>query len=303
MAVGAKGCGTGGNHRNSDLLLSLLVQKSLLEFHRVTGLAAKLIPPTLPVRAVRFGSEDNAFCRVMAGDGLCCRTCHQTQLELLRRLEHKLKPQQACCPGGMVHLAVPIVLGGRHVGTILGGRIRVRGEGRHGFSAVMPGGGKRTGSARRRQLRAAYEQTPVFSPERIHAATQLLDVLARLFAEALAHQPSPVRAGNPPQLTKAQEFVQQHLHDHLTTREAAHALNLSEAYFCRRFHRLAGKTFHAYVAETRTEAAKAALRDTEQGISDIALAVGFQSISDFNRVFKAHAGMTPSQYRLTHWVK
>jgi AraC-like DNA-binding protein len=130
----------------------------------------------------------------------------------------------------------------------------------------------------------------------------LLDVLARLFAEALAHQP-PRRASHPPGLLKAEEFVHSHLQEHLTTREAAHALRLSEAYFCRRFHRLTGQTFHAYVAGARTEAAKAALRDTEQSISDVALAVGFQSISDFNRVFKAHAGMTPSQFRLAHWSR
>lgn len=152
-------------------------------------------------------------------------------------------------------------------------------------------------------MQTALDSAPVFTPERIRAAARLLDVLARLFAEVLSPLPPVPLEKRSPRWRQAEEFVQSHLHEHLTTREAAHALNLSEAYFCRMFHRLTGRTFHAYVAEARIEAAKAALQTSEQTVTEVALAVGFQSVSDFNRVFKARASLTPTEFRRRHAVR
>ncbi len=303
MAAGAKAGRTEGKPAGSILLRSLLVRKSLLEFHRVTGLAARLLPATLPDRAVRFGAEDNPFCREALNETACERNCHQTQLTLLGRLERKLTPQQACCPAGMVHLAVPVVIQGRHVGTILGGRVRMQGAGDPGFQAASLLKRSRKSPPRLRQMQTALDSAPVFTPERIRAAARLLDVLARLFAEVLSPLPPVPLEKRSPRWRQAEEFVQSHLHEHLTTREAAHALNLSEACFCRMFHRLTGRTFHAYVAEARIEAAKAALQTSEQTVTEVALAVGFQSVSDFNRVFKARASLTPTEFRRRHAVR
>jgi transcriptional regulator GlxA family with amidase domain len=51
------------------------------------------------------------------------------------------------------------------------------------------------------------------------------------------------------------------------------------------------------VAQARVERARTLLLDSQQRIGEIASAAGFQSASDFNRVFKATAGMTPSEFR------
>jgi AraC-like DNA-binding protein len=39
------------------------------------------------------------------------------------------------------------------------------------------------------------------------------------------------------------------------------------------------------------------LRNADLRVSEIAFAVGFQSLSQFNRVFKKLAGKSPTQYR------
>jgi AraC-like DNA-binding protein len=39
------------------------------------------------------------------------------------------------------------------------------------------------------------------------------------------------------------------------------------------------------------------LRNSNSRISEIAFAVGFQSLSQFNRVFKELSGKSPSRYR------
>lgn len=66
------------------------------------------------------------------------------------------------------------------------------------------------------------------------------------------------------------------------------------------FRRLSGTTFRNYVAAERVEAARAALVNTHQSVRQNALAAGFQSISDFNRVFQARVRMTTTQCRKKH---
>ncbi|MBB6096121.1 AraC-like DNA-binding protein [Povalibacter uvarum] len=57
-------------------------------------------------------------------------------------------------------------------------------------------------------------------------------------------------------------------------------------------------SFHDFVNRQRIDDAKVALRSSpERPILEIALDVGFNSKSTFNAAFRAHAGMTPSEYR------
>lgn len=64
--------------------------------------------------------------------------------------------------------------------------------------------------------------------------------------------------------------------------------------------RLGHRNFSSFVNGYRLEEAKVALADPTQvevPVLTIALDAGFQSIGPFNRAFKAHAGMTPSEFR------
>jgi AraC-like DNA-binding protein len=66
---------------------------------------------------------------------------------------------------------------------------------------------------------------------------------------------------------------------------------------------LGHRNFVDFVNRYRLAETKAALIDPAQEavpILTIALDAGFQSIGPFNRAFKAHTGMTPSEYRRDH---
>ena len=57
-------------------------------------------------------------------------------------------------------------------------------------------------------------------------------------------------------------------------------------------------TFSQLLARARVEHAEAVmLRTPEAGISEIAMAVGFDNISYFSTIFRKYAGMTPVEYR------
>ena len=290
-------CGPDAGVLPRGLAQSPLVRGSLAEFHRATGLAAKLVPAALPTRLIRFGAQENDFCRAAVCNPDGCPGCHQAQLTLLRRLGGKLKPQQVSCRCGLIQLAVPVMAAGRHVATVIGGKVRVGRSDAPAFEALLPQlrlhGGKRD----LWRLRADYYRVPVLTVQKLRAAVRLLDMLARLFAETLAHPPPPRSPTDPPCICEAKQFVRLHLGERLTNRQAAQALHLEESYFCRLFHRLTKMTFHAYVAQARVEQARTLLLNSHQPIGQIAAAAGFQSASDFNRIFKARVGMTPTDFR------
>ncbi len=79
----------------------------------------------------------------------------------------------------------------------------------------------------------------------------------------------------------------------------AGAVNTSTFYFCKMFKKATGITFTDYLSRVRIEKAKNLLLNPNMRISEIAYAVGFQSLTHFNRMFHKLAGRSPTEYRET----
>jgi AraC-like DNA-binding protein len=72
---------------------------------------------------------------------------------------------------------------------------------------------------------------------------------------------------------------------------------LSAFQFLRAFRRLTGTTPHQYVLRARLRESAATLRTTDRKILEIALACGFNDLSNFNHAFRAEFGASPRAYR------
>ena len=70
-------------------------------------------------------------------------------------------------------------------------------------------------------------------------------------------------------------------------------------HFCKVFHRSTGLKFTDYVTRVRLEEARTQLLNPNRRISEIAYDVGFQSLTQFNRMFKRVFGQSPTEFR-TH---
>jgi AraC-like DNA-binding protein len=99
-------------------------------------------------------------------------------------------------------------------------------------------------------------------------------------------------------IRKARAFIHDHSGDELSLREVAKAVYTSANYLSEKFKEATGTNFVRYVAQTRYEKAATLLRESDLRVSEIAFAAGFQSLSQFNRVFKKLSGRSPSEYRL-----
>lgn len=74
---------------------------------------------------------------------------------------------------------------------------------------------------------------------------------------------------------------------------------MSPAHFSRKFTATFGETPHRYLQRRRIERAMAMLRDQDRSVTDVALAVGYDSPGTFSRTFREITGSSPSEYRTT----
>jgi two-component system response regulator YesN len=106
----------------------------------------------------------------------------------------------------------------------------------------------------------------------------------------------------PVEIWKARKFIEEHAGDELSLPRVAKAVNIHPNYLSERFKQVTGMNFVEYIACTRFKKACRLLHDGDLKISDIAFAAGFQSLSQFNRVFKRLSGKSPTQFRAARRV-
>lgn len=92
-------------------------------------------------------------------------------------------------------------------------------------------------------------------------------------------------------------YIETHYADGSLT-EVAKMLHLDIATLSREIHRQTGKTYTGLVQEKRLTQAAFLLRTTDWNIDDIAVAVGYENISYFHRLFRSTYGISPRNYRV-----
>jgi AraC-like DNA-binding protein len=110
----------------------------------------------------------------------------------------------------------------------------------------------------------------------------------------------PSRA-EPVEIWKARKFIHEHFDGELSLTKVAISVNIHPNYLSEKFKQVTGVKFVVYIAHLRIDKALTLLQDPALRVSEIAFAVGFQSLSQFNRVFKKLLGKSPSAYRATRF--
>lgn len=83
----------------------------------------------------------------------------------------------------------------------------------------------------------------------------------------------------------------------LTIEDLSREVALSPYYLIRLFRRAYKQTPHQYLVEKRIAKAKELLRNSDLSITEICVAVGYESLGSFSTLFRKMAGLSPSEYR------
>ena len=88
-----------------------------------------------------------------------------------------------------------------------------------------------------------------------------------------------------------------YLENSISLQELSRRLGTNQSYVSRALNQGLETSYSNFINRLRVEHAKSLIDTGEGTLLDIALASGFGSKASFNRAFKLHAGVTPSQYR------
>jgi AraC family transcriptional regulator len=103
-------------------------------------------------------------------------------------------------------------------------------------------------------------------------------------------------------VNRAIDVIVTQLDQPLRLEEISRAAGFSPCHFHRIFSALMGETLGQFVKRVRLERALSLMsRTPKRPLTDIALACGFASSSDFSRSFKQRYGLPPSRFDLKAW--
>lgn len=150
-------------------------------------------------------------------------------------------------------------------------------------------------------VRPAFET--IFEKPPVERLLALLGILVRV-AEDRHATPLASAPAQAPDLKESRERIDRvltHMHLHyaraISLDELADIAALSVSGLHRMFRRHTGGTISDYLMRMRIGDACARLSSTGQAIHHISDAVGYASLANFNRQFRALKGMTPREYR------
>ncbi|MHC5250259.1 helix-turn-helix domain-containing protein [Enterococcus sp. LJL90] len=98
-------------------------------------------------------------------------------------------------------------------------------------------------------------------------------------------------------LDDAISYLEENFRKEVSLESLAQATNYSTTYLSKLFKSELGINFYEYLTRCRLQHAVKALADTQLKIADIAYENGFSDIKAFNKMFKKHFALTPSEYR------
>jgi AraC family transcriptional regulator len=100
-----------------------------------------------------------------------------------------------------------------------------------------------------------------------------------------------------PRMLQARQFIEARYLEPIKTQDVADHVALSEYHFARLFKAAFEVTVHQFVLRLRLDKARHLLESSVMRITDIAYAVGYNSLSAFINAFRRQFGVPPSAYR------
>ena len=284
------------NHRLAERLAGSSLFR---EFQRAFEVATAL---PLTLRAVESwqlahtkSRNQNAFCALVSQTNNSCAACLQMQQRVCAGVNGV--PCTLSCAFGLNESAVGVKIGKEIIAYLQTGQVF--------FKPPSPEQSKRALKQIREwgldlgngQAARCYQATPVVHRKEYQARVQLL----QFFADQLGTLANQIvllqKNAEPVQITRARELIEVQYQKDISLAMMSRQVGMSTFYFCKRFKQSTGTNYTDYISRVRTEKAKNHLLNPNCRVSEIAYQVGFQSLTQFNRVFKRITGESPTGYR------
>ena len=263
-------------------------------FFKATGLPLVLRPLEYWQLAHHGKKHENPFCARLAEQPATLAVCLEAHDRMIRHTGDL--PHTVTCPFGLTETAVSVKLGEKTIGYLRIGQVLRRAPSRadtEKVKATLENHGIRFSGT----VRKDWEHNPLIPAEKYDAIVRLLTFFAAQLSTLINQIMVEKQSAEPPIVQKARQYIEANKKEALSLSVVAAASGASVFHFCKVFHKATGLKFTDYVARVRLEDARTQLLNPNRRISEVAYDVGFQSLTQFNRLFKRVFGQSPSEFR------
>ncbi len=264
-------------------------------FENATGLPLQLHAVGEALSGLKDRPRSNAFCSLLAEKNQACAACFALQ----KRLEDEagMEPRSLHCFAGLCESAVPVRVGDKVIAFLQTGQILLHRPDAEEFTKLTRQLIAWGTQVDLKKAEEAWFSTVVLAPAQYESMLRLLHIFAGHLSACASALAFETPDSEPESIARAKRIIGATAGEEISLGHVARAVNVSAGYFSELFHKATGMTFTDYVARVRVEKVKMLLQNPRLQITTIAYDTGFQSLSQFNRVFKHVTGTTPRAYR------
>lgn len=283
-----------------ETLLRHLRQSPLLDryvraFRQATGLSLWLTGPDTSHSCEAI----NPFCRTVTHQTGGCEACERSHSELISRGGQEAVTVK--CFARLRETAVPVRFGRMLIGHLRTGQVFAEPPKESHFQQALKvlREDPEFRECHLEPLRAAYFSGKVLTEEHYQSIIDLLVIFGVQLSCELERIPQTGESSLPEPVGKVCRHLKANFDSEFSLETLAGIACLSPHHLCTVFKSSTGMTLTEFQNRHRILQAKKRLASRHARINEVALDVGFGSLSQFNRSFRKYAGLTPTEFR-TH---
>jgi AraC-like DNA-binding protein/ligand-binding sensor protein len=252
-------------------------------------------PVTKKLNTFERNPQISPVCSLIHTTDKGIKACIKTDTVNWSRIYRTRKDFSYICHAGLVDIAVPVIIEGNHIATILAGQFFPYKPTPENFTAFYEK--VKTLLPDREKAREAFLKNPFITEKKLKNVVRLLS----LFAEYLSEKGMKLKVGRKLQereeISSVKKYTEENFREPVSLKEVAAHVSLSPVYLSSLFKKQTGYAFMDYLQKLRIEEAKKLLKTTGWDMLRICLESGFRNQSHFNRAFKKATGKSPLQFK------
>lgn len=261
------------------------INNALHDFYNSTGITIDLLKADFS-SVSKASYEFNNYCKCIQSTSAGKKTCHMSDIYLLKKSQQSKKTEMHVCQAGLVDVSVPIIYNEEIIGYIIFGQMKITDDFASQKDYI------RNLNLDISEMENYYNLIPLYDTEKVHSISNIASMLIKYILLENMLKPDLNES-----IQKAVSFINDNIAEELSIKYISKSINVSKSVLYKKFHDHFSCTVSEYINKRRIEKSIDLLKNTDLSIEDISQKVGYSNASYYSKIFKRLNGVSPLKYK------